>query len=303
MKNKVFNFNQKMDLIKGVTQVADVERAECPILFGNSSTSTTVTIDDPDTTLGYAKVTCTYNNYAFTDSETVEEYKYNFLNPELLPPSLIQQNIVNFNEALAYTCSRLTDQGCPASSTDGICSVFVSSNEEGQICRNWAEEFPRESDAVKQTVCSERELFECACLYSSRDPNYNEMKDLISYPDVCWYRPCDIYTQDVIRLSQPSTGLCPYPETMCSLLIDTVLTNEEAFTPDVVNTMFCLDQELGVVKSGFVIRESREIVVNQTESENEVAGEKAWSISIIVGSVVLLILLIVLLALAAKKNK
>jgi flagellar biogenesis protein FliO len=44
-------------------------------------------------------------------------------------------------------------------------------------------------------------------------------------------------------------------------------------------------------------------VVNQTESENEVAGEKAWSISIIVGSFILLILLIVLLALAAKKNK
>jgi hypothetical protein len=291
-----------MDLIKGVTQVADVEKAECPILFGNSSTSIKVTLDDPDTTLGYAKVTCTYNDYAFTDSETVDEYRYNFLNPELLPPSLIQQNVVNFNEALAYTCSRLTDQGCPASSTEGICSVFVSSTEEGAICRSWAEEFPRESDTVKQTVCSERELFECACLYSSRDPNYNEMKDLISYPDVCWYRPCDIYTQDVIRLSQPSTGLCPYPETMCSLLIDTVLTNEEAFTPDVVNTMFCLDKELGIVNSTFVIQ-NREIVVNDTESENEVAGEKAWTISIIVGSVVLLILLIVLLALAVKKNK
>lgn len=88
-------------------------------------------------------------------------------------------------------CGKHVSTDC-ASGLDNECSRYLSTDEEGKMCRQWMATLSRDSqDALMRNYCLSNSTKDCKCINRSTDPEYNRMKSLSNFfSDNCWYKPC-----------------------------------------------------------------------------------------------------------------
>jgi hypothetical protein len=105
---------------------------------------------------------------------------------------------------------------CPGNS-NVACSAFVSNDEAGRLCQNWAAN-PANSSAVTASMneyCSKNpSSSDCACI-APNNPVYNSLSG-VSVPAVCWYTPCK--SGNTIKYPSQLDTVCPTQESICSSL-------------------------------------------------------------------------------------
>jgi len=170
-------------------------------------------------------VNCSYPLTSFQTFGDVVNYQNNFEAFPSAEEKAFAQETLN-NDILPYFCS-IQSLDCPLdplrpgeSVTQTRCSRFTSIDPEGDICRQWAAEFPNLADQVKVQFCHQSENLhasECACINKAYDPLYRTAKKSVEVPDFCWWTPCANASQFLIPASEEQVTECP---DVCGIIIN-----------------------------------------------------------------------------------
>lgn len=121
-------------------------------------------------------------------------------------------------------CGKKVFRDCaPGLQRDGKyheCSRYLTTNEEGKMCRDWLASLPRDrQDALMRNYCLSNDTLDCKCINRSTDPEYNKMKSLTNYfSDNCWYKPCSNSESIYLVPNRLTEGQCA--TNVCQQIID-----------------------------------------------------------------------------------
>lgn len=214
-------------------------------------------------------VNCSYPLSSFQTFGDIVNYQNNFEAFPSAEEKAFAQETLN-NDILPYFCS-LPSLDCPLdplrpgeSVTQTRCSRFTSIDPEGDICRQWAAEFPNLADQVKVQFCHQSENLhtsECACINKAYDPLYRTAKKSVEVPDFCWWTPCANASQFLIPASEKQVTECP---DVCGIIINNYTNATEI---DLSNANIYIDCTKGVEppKSNKTAPESSIQILNTLE--------------------------------------
>lgn len=219
----------------------------CPLLDATPPVFASIASDQPETTLNYYLVTCSYDPFTFRTITSLSDFQSTFLNPAIQTNLLIDKNQIPYQEASTFACGQGSTT-CLYGATG--CSMFLDSGDLGDYCRNWAESNPQASDTAKINYCKFHPTSDCGCLRRGLDPDYTIFREnLPDYVfDSCYYIPCDLFSAKTLKLSTDYTiPGCPPPTTMCELVSNVYDENVDNLSENVYNTIFCLapDEVMG----------------------------------------------------------
>ena len=97
------------------------------------------------------------------------------------------------------------------------CANLTSTGESGNICRSWAQQNVKGSNASKLDYCNKFNTPDCQCLNRSDNKIYKLAKNGNPFNDGCWWIPCGnpstyLVTSNLI----PRPGDCP--QRICSII-------------------------------------------------------------------------------------
>src|SRR5687767_6304816 len=87
---------------------------------------------------------------------------------------------------------------CP---TDMLyCNRLISVDKDGDECRDWAKDNPKEANSVKQKYCIKHNTNDCLCINRIKNQLYKKIQPKDYVNDSCWFIPCQ-YDQKYLVLS------------------------------------------------------------------------------------------------------
>jgi len=276
-----------------------IDPSVCPILPGQPIATPTV-----EWTPGVAinssanwsnpnvlNVQCGYNAADITTALQVGELQrvFSATNPQT------QQAL---DDQLYPTFCSLPSNDCPPDPVTGeprsICSRFVSSDQEGALCRSWQARNLQQADTSKRRFCNTNPTSrECECINRSSNPTYQQLNPRQQSQDSCWWAPCrnsDAYlvTSDLLNPTR-----CP---DVCQQVNQFIADNTGQVNVNEIRQNLACGTE--TTTSGTIIGELPSETNPQPETGQQVTNQSFFSkygIWIIVGAIILLLLIAVLI--------
>jgi len=243
-----------------------IQENACPLLTSTPAEAATILTNDSEQYFGTNTLRCSYSPFTFRSGDAVDDFKDKFVDPYTIvetTPFYINLNEINYDNALLFLCSRLSDV---CVNNTSYCSVFYDATEIGDYCR-LQDESPATipiMDQAKLDFCLSHDTSDCGCIRREVDPDYILIKQYIgdSISDNCWYTPCfesfNSYTGP-IRLSTDHVSECS--TTVCQQLEPIFDSIGSQLSENAINTIACFSnyssigslQSLPYSKQGYAI--------------------------------------------------
>jgi hypothetical protein len=237
------------------------EATECPRGIRPFPTFSDWVADDSSQFNGQSEgrpVMCSYSDTVFDTAEKIDIWINNF--------GITGPNTPGFNQIMSNFCGQLAPEGScrpfanlPEPSTickNGLtgCSMFSATGHGGDLCRNWAANFPGGYYQTGNNFCANN-LCAVDCLCYNRDivdPVYQIIQgpsgNNIPVPDVCWYTACKNAPEVYLQPANQSSNVNSCPD-VC-LQIITIINSKEIDINIANQTINCNFAATGSTGSG-----------------------------------------------------
>jgi len=238
---------------------------------------------------------CTYDVTKITTAAQIQELRRGIQgNADL-------NDVIN-REIMPTFCS-LPSESC---TEGGRCSRFLSTDDEGSLCRAWAGTVGALADSSKLAYCaSNPNAQECKCINRASDPDYIRLGLRSLGQDQCWYLPCrnaETYLVPSV-LQQPVQ--CP---NVCQQIYDIVAENYGTVNlQNLQNTINCdfsgIRPPVTPVNPTTPVTPTVPVIpVTPTNPGSTGSSGSSWVIWVIAAIVVILIIIVIVVLISTQSS-
>ncbi len=186
-------------------------------------------------------------SFRFTNAPTIEcvydKSQFNNVNNVKQWINTVGKDDQYNKKIMPYFCSKESRTNCPTG--DAGCSRLIAENEEGRLCREWADQNPNLAKNAQIQFCQTNNRPECRCMNRLSDPAYQALKPYAPANDACWYKPCIKGESRWMFLPEGAENVdqqCP-PGSCAKLEQVYRLPNTNVTREDIANTTNCFPND------------------------------------------------------------
>lgn len=180
-----------------------IDSSVCPSFNNTRPMNVSWTMEHVNQGENVPMITCLYNREQIKTTEDIQQWislngKDSQLNEKILP--------LFCNQSVS-TCPIDPTTDKPMSQ----CNRLVSTGEDGNICRDWANTNPDLRNQLVDDYCLKNNTPDCLCFHREDITNstYKNLSRDISAPPNCWYRPCMDQNTYLVPGSMLNNTNCP----------------------------------------------------------------------------------------------